>query len=419
MAFGKGTWQQPWVRLPPGQEVETPGWIVDVNDVRVHSPRTRDALVIPPESRISRGSVTDRLHNNSKELDRIRGARHTLQKRSVLQQIATRYRCSVAEVENAIEELDAGYPSYGQVFTPGRLYADEFRALAEPISDLDEDEDFVTEHHTDDWRRLGAAGGRGDVVSLIRAVDRIVGVRRVKAIQVFEGFRRVRLTGKMDNLVPPDVTDESEWLPAQELYGEGIFFTLAETKLQRWETDSELEARARPYERRYVAWAGPDGHRAPDVEVSPRLLLCHTLAHLMIRAIEAQAGYPAASLKERIYCGTGSGSSAEPRMAGILIYVAVPDQEGSLGGLMELAEPQRFLRLVVRAFESASWCSLDPVCSEREGHGPGLLNRAACHACAFLPETSCQYGNVLLDRAFLTGLTGLVPPFSTAVVDKP
>ena len=48
-------------------------------------------------------------------------------------------------------------------------------------------------------------------------------------------------------------------------------------------------------------------------------------------------------------------------MAGILIYVAVPDEEGSLGGLMELAKPHQFLRLLTRALESAAWCSLDPV----------------------------------------------------------
>ena len=143
-----------------------------------------------------------------------------------------------------------------------------------------------------------------------------------------------------------------------------------------------------------------------EVEVTPRFLLCHTLAHLVIRQLDAEAGYPAASLKERIYCATG-----RKPMAGILIYVAVPDEEGSLGGLMELAKPKRFLRLLTGAFEAATWCSLDPVCAEQEGHGPDLLNRAACHACALVPETSCAYGNVLLDRVFVKGASPDVPAF--------
>jgi hypothetical protein len=125
-----------------------------------------------------------------------------------------------------------------------------------------------------------------------------------------------------------------------------------------------------------------------------------------MRAIEAEGGYPAASLTEIIYC------AREPkRMAGVLIYVAVPDIAGSLGGLAELAEPLRFLGILTRALEHAHWCSLDPVCSEHEGQGPGLLNRAACHACALVPDTACEYDNTLLDRAFVKGDDTGLPDF--------
>ena len=181
--------------------------------------------------------------------------------------------------------------------------------------------------------------------------------------------------------------------------GEGIFFTIDEDVLQRWESNEVLRERAEAFAKRYVQRTG-QGFPELDFEVSPRFLLCHTLSHLLIREVEAKAGYPAASLKERIYCGTGK----EP-MAGILIYVAVADEEGSLGGLMELAKPKRFLRLLTGANEAAAWCSLDPVCAEQEGHGPDLLNRAACHACTLLPEPSCLHGNVLLDRVFVKGAT--------------
>ena len=167
--------------------------------------------------------------------------------------------------------------------------------------------------------------------------------------------------------------------------------------LRRWESGAAVVKRADAFERRYVQRAG-QGMPEFEVEVAPRFLLCHTLAHLLIRELEGEAGYPAASLRERIYCATGK----DP-MAGVLIYVTAADEEGSLGGLMELAEPGRFLRLLTGAFEAATWCSLDPVCGEGEGHGPDLLNGAACHACALVPETSCPYGNVLLDRVFVKG----------------
>ena len=138
---------------------------------------------------------------------------------------------------------------------------------------------------------------------------------------VLKGFQRAG----GEHLTPPDITGESNWLPALELYGEGIFFTLDEDLLQRWEGNDALRERADAFAQRYVQRAG---HASPSsMSMSRALLLCHTLAHLMIRELDTEAGYPAASLKERIYCETGK-SGKEP-MAGILIYVAVPDEEGS------------------------------------------------------------------------------------------
>src|SRR5690606_24909214 len=121
-----------------------------------------------------------------------------------------------------------------------------------------------------------------------------------------------------------------------------------EAQLRRWESQASLQERARDLARRYEA---SDYSFEPEVAVSPRFLLLHTLAHMLIKQLESQAGYPAASLKERIYCSTVQ----EQPMAGILIYVAVPDVVGSLGGLSEQAKPQRLLNLLSRLFDHAEW----------------------------------------------------------------
>ncbi len=98
-------------------------------------------------------------------------------------------------------------------------------------------------------------------------------------------------------------------------------------------------------------------------------------------------------------------------MAGILVYVAVPDIVGSLGGLAELAEPGGFIKLLSDVLSRADWCSLDPVCGEHEGQGPSQLNLAACHACALVPEPSCQISNLLIERVFVRGdLAGGISP---------
>lgn len=216
-----------------------------------------------------------------------------------------------------------------------------------------------------------------------------------------KGFQRLSRDG---TLVPPDIDGQTDWLPALELYGEGLFFTLDEEPLRQWEAQDAARFRVSELSRRYAA---SDFSFDPEVELSPRFLLLHTLSHMLIKELESHAGYPAASLKERIYCSV----AYEQPMAGILVYVAVPDVVGSLGGLAEQADPQRLLTLLTRVFDHADWCSLDPVCAEHQGQGPALLNKAACHACALIPEPCCTYGNVLLDRLFVRGdrTNGLLP----------
>ena len=235
-------------------------------------------------------------------------------------------------------------------------------------------------------------------------IDNHIIAMRLREIQVFKGFYRGYEDDKTTReLVPPDIEGSSNWLPAIELFGEGVFFTIDENILSKWETLHPVKKRADEILKRYEK---SEVTLNVDVEITPRFLLLHTLSHLLIRELESIAGYPAASLKERIYC------SRDRKMSGVLIYTTVSDIVGSLGGIVESAEPKEFLSLMDRAFKHAMWCSLDPVCTEHEGQGPGWLNRAACHACALIPEPSCAYGNVFLDRIFIKGSESLgIPNF--------
>jgi hypothetical protein len=85
-------------------------------------------------------------------------------------------------------------------------------------------------------------------------------------------------------------------------------------------------------------------------------------------------------------------------MAGILLYTAAGDADGTLGGLVGLGKPGNLERILLGALDDARWCASDPICRESDGQGPDGLNLAACHACALLPETSCEFQNRLLDR---------------------
>jgi hypothetical protein len=88
-------------------------------------------------------------------------------------------------------------------------------------------------------------------------------------------------------------------------------------------------------------------------------------------------------------------------MAGLLIYTAASDSEGTLGGLVSLGEPRTLSRMLELAKEHAKLCSSDPMCAEHDPVSDGSLHGAACHACMFTSETSCERGNRYLDRTVL------------------
>lgn len=404
LGFGTGR-QQPWTHddLVPVREVQNAtsdrlAQVLAINDTRVYTPVWGLALVIPPESRVRKGTAVDRLYRNTQDRRSIDAARTPLARKAAIRQIAQEYRCAPQEIETALQDIEQGYPLYDAVFTPGQLRESEFDAFLEVLPDQHPDEDLVTRDQTEAWQALASddtddAGMR----PVLGAIKHLVRVDRLKAVKVFKGFSR--LGGAV--VVAPDIVGSSDWLPAVELYGEGIFIAFDEDRLVRWSHSAAVQKRLQQLIPRFVQ----SGRDAPN-PLTARFLLLHTLSHLLMRQIEAEGGYPAASLAEVIYC-----SEAPKAMAGILIHVAVPDIAGSLGGLAEIAEPKRFLGILVRALEHARWCSLDPVCSEHEGQGPGLLNRAACHACALVPEPACEFSNTLLDRAFVGGIDGEIPAF--------
>ena len=132
-----------------------------------------------------------------------------------------------------------------------------------------------------------------------------------------------------------------------------------------------------------------------------RYVLLHSLAHALIRRLCLHAGYSSSALRERIY----SASGAQP-MAGLLIYTASSDSEGSLGGLVDQATPDRFGAVLQDALSDVELCAQDPLCGAGEISGAAGLNGAACHACLLLAETSCETSDRFLDRAVLVETLG-------------
>ena len=189
------------------------------------------------------------------------------------------------------------------------------------------------------------------------------------------------------------------WLPAIEVFGEGVFFEFNKELLSAWARRKDVVKRIGIMNRAYKQSFYGKGETS---NLRPEFVLIHTFAHLLINQLSFECGYGSSSIRERIYCEKCTDDDIS--MCGVLIYTASGDSEGSLGGLVRQGEPGRLEELIIAAINNAEWCSSDPICIESPGQGPDSCNLAACHNCALLPETCCENGNRLLDRGVVVGM---------------
>lgn len=187
------------------------------------------------------------------------------------------------------------------------------------------------------------------------------------------------------------------WVPATQVHGEGIFIRFDEAAITKWETEAAVIARNDKLLQGHRGWRNARKLDPSEAYPGIRYAMLHTLSHLLIRELALECGYNAASIRERIYADT----EGDQRQAGILIYTAAADSDGTLGGLVELGQPENLGRLFKQALNRAGICSSDPLCSEHKPESDRSLHAAACHACSFVSETSCEMGNRYIDRALL------------------
>lgn len=248
--------------------------------------------------------------------------------------------------------------------------------------------DFVV----DGWRIAPDPSLPASLTTKLVAVGQ---VRRVREVRALRGFRRHDASA---DLVPADLGPDRHRhpvYPAIEMFGEGIFLRFDEAEVSAWEALPEVRRRAMILADRRSA--SPWAQRLDVPE--PRFVALHTLGHLLIRRLAFESGYSSASLQERVY----ANSSRRDRTAGLLIYTAAGDAQGTLGGLVRLGHPDMLFPLLLAALNDADVCSNDPVCIESDRQGSSQLNLSACHGCALVSETSCETANRFLDRQLLLG----------------
>lgn len=263
-----------------------------------------------------------------------------------------------------------------------------------------EEYEQLTKHQTDFSTREFEVRPIPSPDELSPWIDRVVKVTRLREVRALRGFTRVLPpSGPNDPRIAPIYVNPPNWLPAVENRGEGIFLRLAPERLSDWESQPQVAARAATLSKAYAdEWARRGGVGTPPRTITARFLLLHSFAHALIRQLSLDCGYNSASLRERLYADVGTFD-----MAGVLIFTASPDADGTLGGLVRQGDPEMLARVADQALRSMMWCSSDPLCIEGVHALTDTLSGAACHCCLLGSETSCEEFNRLLDRALLVG----------------
>ncbi len=296
---------------------------------------------------------------------------------------------TVDDLVVAIEQRRAGEQPDSSV-QPDALRWQEYEALLKGKAEIGADQEFVC---------VPAEIGN-DLAA--QWFDRVMLVKRLREVRALQSFTRVLppIAGDAPDRRAQIYQSSPGWLPAVEVRGEGVFLNLDPERLRSWESAEEAVRRAQKINDNYVKRSQAMGN-VPNRVITPRFLLVHTLAHVLIGQWSLDCGYPADSLRERLY--------VSDRMAGLLIYTATSDSAGSLGVVVAQAAPGRLDEALQEGIARASWCSADPLCVESDATGVDALNMAACHACTLLPEVSCEEMNLFLDRGVLVGRPGYKP----------
>jgi hypothetical protein len=237
-------------------------------------------------------------------------------------------------------------------------------------------------------------------------IEAVIQVHRLREILALIGFTRFEaVTPDIDGEYETDVERaqivlEPQWFPAVENHGEGIFLQLRADAVKTWLGRPAVKQRLEGLAKGHELWK--DDRKAKRLFPGGPYVLLHTLSHLLIQSLAMRCGYPASSIRERIYADTHA------ERFGILLYTGSPDAEGTLGGLVQ--EARHIEEHLLLGMRMGALCSNDPICAH---HTPGTslekrwLHGAACHGCALVAETSCEMRNDYLDRALVVPVLGV------------
>ena len=245
---------------------------------------------------------------------------------------------------------------------------------------------------------------------LCRGIKNLVVVHRLREVSCLYGFTRFEAAPTASDNDLEDVhlavdgaplSVGSDWLPAVEQFGEGLFLHFDEALIGDWLDRDPVKNRAIQLLGGHQKWKDLRGERATAYPGIVYAML-HSLSHALMTEIALECGYPASALKERVYALANPLRQNRIDRCGVLIYTATSGNQGTLGGLVATAP--RFTEILRSALDRLVICSNDPICADHEPSSTSddrALHGAACHGCLLIAETSCESRNLFLDRGLL------------------
>ena len=384
---------RPWLGINTNEDCNHPSRLLIRTASNAYFPQIVSALSLPDQGTAVKG-VVQSLWDDLQIVEDAAGLAFIKKKPKVAEALAPYEDDEVLAAIGAIRRGQGGDQPVKQVELEALLRAPEGFGDDVPI-----DPDFHARRLPDTaWRRSGISAGIASVVQLhrLREVLALIGFTRLEAVMP-------DIHGEYESDVErADIALEPQWFPAVENRGEGVFVHIGTDVIAEWLERPAVLGRLEDLRQGHRTWTENRKVQRP-FPGGPYVLL-HTLSHLLIRSLAMRCGYPASSIRERIYVEEG----AEGVRYGILLYTGTPDAEGTLGGLVQQA---RYIEdHLVDALRMGTLCSNDPICAQ---HAPGTsmegrwLHGSACHGCALIAETSCEMRNDYLDRALVVPALGL------------
>ena len=232
---------------------------------------------------------------------------------------------------------------------------------------------------------------------LMSGIERVVLVHRLREVVAQVGFTRFEasspnIEGDLElGVERAPLARETSWVPAIENRGEGVFIQFRKDEIDKWLKRSDVQEYGEKLWSGFKLWK--EEHKTSKMAFPGlQFVMLHSFSHLLITSISLECGYPASSVRERVYSIPNIGY-------GILLYTGSTDAEGTLGGLIEAG--RQVEKHIAHALRYGELCSNDPVCAS---HAPDnkyenrFLHGAACHGCLLISETSCEQYNQYLDR---------------------